>query len=894
MSCVNNRWQICRICLKNGKHELFAIFEGDEKINDLGSLPEKIQQYGGIKIYQQNNLPSKICSRCVLLLRAACKFRDLCEQSNEQLKQFINPLKQEEVGEVLSQQQDQECIIINTNTHDIEEGDDKGTIITIMKDEIDDIQDHLEDNEAQEEEREEERPEDEDDEERFVYEQLNENSQNDFLTENSNSYSLDDNVHIEYFEGSKEQQSYSLHTMVQNKNSEDEQTTKTVRTATKRKRTKASQNDDIQPEEGGIYRCSFCENVYQDKAKYVLHIKIHKKVKPHECEICGKRFSTTPQLSRHMNSHTGNRPYKCKYCDASFGDPSTKIKHERIHTNERPYKCSLCPKSFAYSNVLKVHMMVHTGEKPHRCAYCNRAFSQLHHKNAHEQCHKRKIILVGDDEDNDDYEVEMKEYEYCLDAYVTEAKYKSILTLNSSCIGAQNMKSGLNQKWLVCRICLKQPKDEMQTIFDKNAEKDLTRMILECGGVPIKQFDHYPDKICKICYKYLQVAYKFRQSCQRSHRQLSKFIAPVEVEEIEQKDEIDCNAADDEETNDSLPNTVAFTEEGYVLEDANGDDVLIKLEQETTIDHRTTAASSSSAVPVKEEYSVQIQEEEDDDFVEIYEPMTEEEEKEVFQLADEAFETDSLAGSQDHIEYLELEEDLELPSSDNDDYLPAENRKPARSRVVMKRTVVKPSTSQLAAKPTGHQSTKRKRNSGRGAKSKDQAYICDFCGNKYPSQGRLTEHIKLHKGIKPHECEICGYAFAQTQQLARHMNTHTGNRPYKCSYCPAAFADLSTRNKHHRIHTNERPYVCDVCGKSFTYTNTLKFHKMIHTGEKPFVCDICGKGFQQAYKLRTHKLTHERKGIKANMTSQQIDNSMEQPTYQEMNVETATHQLLQI
>lgn len=47
------------------------------------------------------------------------------------------------------------------------------------------------------------------------------------------------------------------------------------------------------------------------------------------------------------------------------------------------------------------------------------------------------------------------------------------------------MKSGLNEKWLVCRICLKQPKEEMQTIFDKNAEKDLTRMILECGGVPV-------------------------------------------------------------------------------------------------------------------------------------------------------------------------------------------------------------------------------------------------------------------------------------------------------------------------------------------------------------------------------------------------------------------------
>lgn len=104
------------------------------------------------------------------------------------------------------------------------------------------------------------------------------------------------------------------------------------------------------------------------------------------------------------------------------------------------------------------------------------------------------------------------------------------------------------------------------------------------------------------------------------------------MEVDDDKDTLLFNAAD-EDTNDSTPNTVAFTEEGYVLEDANGDDVLIKLEQETTVN------AASTSVPVKEEYSVQIQEE-DDDFVEIYEPMTEEEEKEVFQLADEAFEND--------------------------------------------------------------------------------------------------------------------------------------------------------------------------------------------------------------------------------------------------------------
>lgn len=47
------------------------------------------------------------------------------------------------------------------------------------------------------------------------------------------------------------------------------------------------------------------------------------------------------------------------------------------------------------------------------------------------------------------------------------------------------MKSILTEKWLVCRICLKQKTEAMQSIFNDNMEKDLTRMILECGGVPV-------------------------------------------------------------------------------------------------------------------------------------------------------------------------------------------------------------------------------------------------------------------------------------------------------------------------------------------------------------------------------------------------------------------------
>lgn len=102
--------------------------------------------------------------------------------------------------------------------------------------------------------------------------------------------------------------------------------------------------------------------------------------------------------------------------------------------------------------------------------------------------------------------------------------------------------------------------------------------------------------------------------------------------------------------------------------------------------------------------------------------------------------------SQDNAEYLELEEDLELPSSDTEEFIREETK--SKSKITPKRAAVQASTSRKAAS-----AAKRVKREPKEKKSKDTSYICDFCGNKYPSQGRLTEHIKLHKGIKPHECE---------------------------------------------------------------------------------------------------------------------------------------------
>ncbi|XP_037944596.1 uncharacterized protein LOC119677360 [Teleopsis dalmanni] len=291
------------------------------------------------------------------------------------------------------------------------------------------------------------------------------------------------------------------------------------------------------------------------------------------------------------------------------------------------------------------------------------------------------------------------------------------------------MKSNLTEKWIVCRVCLKQPKETMNTIFDTNDNNDLTQMILECGGVPIKKFDHYPDKICGRCLRYLRVAYKFRVMCQRSHKHLSRFIAPVVVERIP----ID--------TNDLI------AEESDAME--------LKMEPDAIIN-------------IKEEQNELIDEE---DIMDMYEPLEIDNVEEFDEIdnVDEFIDCEEIniveAVITEETEYLddivkaetEGEGQIEYAGNTSDaDYVPNEKVKPEkRGRKPINRNdenSLKASTSRGVQKTKTTKSPKREPK--RKYKSKECIqYICDICGNIYPSQGRLTEHIKLHKGIKPHDCE---------------------------------------------------------------------------------------------------------------------------------------------
>lgn len=210
----------------------------------------------------------------MLLLRAAYKFRNLCQQSQNQLKQFITTLGQKDqhsennieihfdsdAEEQQAEAKEESENILNTETDDymveesVEQYETEDVAVAkdynFIQEENEEVAEFIDDNSSQ-----------------YVVEEVD---VKDFRNDD-----VEDEITTTY-----SYESADIIIEEQPKKTKKLKHLNERKPAVKRK-IKQSQDDGFN---NVIYECEFCENTYTEKSKYTNHMKLHIKKKPHECE----------------------------------------------------------------------------------------------------------------------------------------------------------------------------------------------------------------------------------------------------------------------------------------------------------------------------------------------------------------------------------------------------------------------------------------------------------------------------------------------------------------------------------------------------------------------------------------------------------------------------------
>lgn len=72
----------------------------------------------------------------------------------------------------------------------------------------------------------------------------------------------------------------------------------------------------------------------------------------------------------------------------------------------------------------------------------------------------------------------------------------------------------------------------------------------------------------------------------------------------------------------------------------------------------------------------------------------------------------------------------------------------------------------------------------------------------------MSDHLKIHKGIKSYLCDLCGRTFVLRTYLGAH------------------------KRSHHLHDGPKKSFVCNICGYAASSQSVLLIHERIHTGEK--------------------------------------------------------------
>ncbi|VDD83919.1 unnamed protein product [Mesocestoides corti] len=154
-------------------------------------------------------------------------------------------------------------------------------------------------------------------------------------------------------------------------------------------------------------------------------------------------------------------------------------------------------------------------------------------------------------------------------------------------------------------------------------------------------------------------------------------------------------------------------------------------------------------------------------------------------------------------------------------------------------------------------------------KQDPRPYRCDQCGRQFSTCAYLSQHRRIHSGIKPYVCRYCDRKFTQLSHVQQHERIHTGEKPYKCATCFKSFTQMSNLQSHQRQHMKGKPHRCENCFMSYDTKEELDVHVQAkHSGNryaKVLVCPACSKSYNSETYLAKHMERHKEAVTNANV-----------------------------
>ncbi|CAH0595434.1 unnamed protein product [Chrysodeixis includens] len=277
-----NFFELCRLCLHN--HGLTDIFE-------LENLVEDIKLCTGVKIRCSDNLPQKICMRCLDVVVKARRLRDQAATNDKHLKSlFGNDGK--EKGSDKTEKENNE-----TNTHKDKNQDEN------------DLSDSSFDSDSP----------------RLQIDEGDCNSRSE--TNKRRPSVTPDN-------DKKEIKKISVRTDLFDSTVTKTSPTQDIKPVAKKPRVKCKIKKG-KGESVTYYECEECGKNFYTWKKFYLHQRSHNRKIICPLDACEKKFATKGDLEKHIRTHTGERPYGCEVCGKRFTQRGSLKNHrDTVHSSD--------------------------------------------------------------------------------------------------------------------------------------------------------------------------------------------------------------------------------------------------------------------------------------------------------------------------------------------------------------------------------------------------------------------------------------------------------------------------------------------------------------------------------------------------------------------------------